>query len=403
MRSHCQWRSARRRILAKLPDLPPPPRPTSTEKTTPLHGRRCNFVFPPKNDLAIYEYPNTYFKYTGDWQNGIKHGKGILEIGRESTYTGDFQNGEITGNGRRVFANGNTYEGEFLDGEFSGHGVFHDCVTGETYDGDWKDNRRQGEGVLRLADGTVYRGHFEDHKRNGHGEYAWSDGRSYVGEWQNNAIQGQGTMTYANGDVYSGEFVDGKRHGQGTMQWAATNLTFTGEWANDESAYHPTGLEIVELPPITPGTLLAGIVIGVVGGAGESGRRLRGVIEIGRFDPAGTQKKLPKVRKGDHIDIAPRFMSLNTNTGETFLEVLVENGQAKFPAIPVSLDAEPNTYTLTVTDLSAIDPLPEVVTDLTWVSPGLGQSLGKQSQRIVKRGTVNSRTSDRKSARGGKA
>jgi hypothetical protein len=274
-------------------------------------------------------------------------------------------------------------------------------VAGEIYDGDWKDNRRQGEGVLRLADGTVYRGHFENHKRNGHGEYAWSDGRSYVGEWQDNRIQGRGTMTYANGDAYSGDFVDGKRHGQGRMQWAATNLTFAGEWADDESEYHPTGLEVVELPPITPGTLLSGIVIGIVGGQGESGRMLHGVIEIGRFDPSGTQKKLPKLRKGDPGQIAPKFLCLNTNTGETFLDVVVENGQAQFPAIPVPLDAEPNTYTLTVTDTSEIDPLPGVAVDLAWVSPGLGQTSGKQ--RSVKRGTVNSRTSDRKSVRGGKS
>jgi hypothetical protein len=388
------------------PAPPPPSRITPAEKTAPVHGPRCKFVFPPKKDgEAVYEYPNPYFKYTGDWKSGIKDGKGVFQIGPNSFYSGDFINGEITGTGKRVFANGNTYEGEFQDGEFTGRGLYKDVQTGEEYEGDWKDNRRHGEGVLKLADGTVYRGHFENHRRNGHGEYSWEDGRSYVGEWQDNRIQGKGTMNYANGDQYVGDFVDGKRHGHGTIQWGATGLVFEGEWVNDTSAYQPTGLELSELPPITPGVALSGIVISVVGGAGENGRVLRAVIEIGKLDPNATQKKAPKAKKADSQEHEPKFMILNAETGDTFVDLTVENGRATLPAIPVPLDTEPNTFTLTVTDQSADQPLPEVTGDFAWVnagSAGIGSTARGGVARGVRRGGPSSRNSERKSVRGGK-
>jgi hypothetical protein len=252
-----------------------------------VHGRNRNFVFPPHKDgVAVYEYPNSYFSYTGDWRRGVKEGKGRFQIGQNNCYAGNFLAGEISGVGQRIFSNGNTYEGEF-----NGHGEFVDAVTGEEYDGIWKDNRRHGEGVLKLADGTIFRGHFENHKRNGHGQYTSTDGNRYDGEWQDNQIHGKGIMTYANGDVYSGDFVDGKRHGQGTIQWAESHLIFTGQWTVDVSKYEPAGLELSDLPPVTPGTSLSNMTISVKGGAGETGRRIKVMIEIGRFDPAAQKKQ----------------------------------------------------------------------------------------------------------------
>jgi hypothetical protein len=212
-------------------------------------------------------------------------------------------------------------------------------------------------------------------------------------------------MTYANGDVYMGEFVDGKRQGHGNVRWAETGLTFEGEWANDASLYQPTALELSELPPITPGTALAGIAVSVVGGAGESGRVLNVTIEIGRADSAAAQKKQTKTaKKGDTADHEVKLMVLNSETGDTFLELVVEHGKAVVPPIPVPLDAEQSPYTITVTDTSATQALPEVSADFAWVSAAsatTGQA-ARGAPRGGRRGGTGSRNSDRKSVRGGK-
>ena len=51
-----------------------------------------------------YHYQNKCFKYEGQYANGIKHGKGIMQLPNGSSYEGDFKNGEITGNGLRRWA-----------------------------------------------------------------------------------------------------------------------------------------------------------------------------------------------------------------------------------------------------------------------------------------------------------
>jgi hypothetical protein len=212
-------------------------------------------------------------------------------------------------------------------------------------------------------------------------------------------------MTYANGDVYEGEFVDGKRHGHGILRWAESGLTFEGEWANDASTYQPSALELSELPPVTPGTALAGIVVSVLGGAGESGRVLRVTIEIGKADMGATMKKIQKsLKKTDTVEHEVKLMVLNPETGDTFLELVVENGKAAVPPIPVPLDTEQNPFTITVTDVSATQTLPDVSGDFGWVSvaPAATGQAARGAARGARRGGPSSRNSDRKSARGGK-
>jgi hypothetical protein len=188
------------------------------------------------------------------------------------------------------------------------------------------------------------------------------------------------------------------------MRWAATGLVFDGEWADDASPYRPAALELSELPPITPGAALAGIAVAVVGGAGESGRVLRVTIEIGRADPAAALKKqLKATRRSELVEQEVRFMVLNPETGDPFLELVVENGRAAVPLIPVPLDTEQNQFTITVTDTSA-QPLPDVSADFAWVSAAsatTGQA-ARGAARGARRGGPSSRNSDRKSARGGK-
>ena len=375
---------------------PDPPLKVFGPKDLPHHGPRCQFVFPPKEDgMAVYEYPNSYFKYVGDWKNGKKTGKGVFYVGCDSYYEGDFVDGEIVGVGDRYFANGSHYHGEFSEGEFNGKGTFTDAVTGEVYTGEFKGNRRHGEGILKMPDGTTYKGLFYDNRKQGEGEYTDAEGNSYKGEWKKNKIEGNGVMRYANGDIYSGCFVDGKKHGKGTIYWASNGLSYSGVWNKDTCSYNPSALTVCDLPPFTPGTALSNIVISVVGGDGESGRKLRVNIEIGRIDPNVVPKKTIRGRKNEPVERVPRFLTINSETNENFLDLVVQEGSAVIPVIQIPQDAENNTYTLEVKDLSDVDPLPSIMTDFQFINSPTNANSDKTSAkgRISRRG-ANSRASN---------
>lgn len=62
--------------------------------------------------------------YEGDWKDDVYHGKGCEEWNYNKVkYTGDFLNGKKTGKGKFEFE-GNVYEGDFLDGMFHGNGKY---------------------------------------------------------------------------------------------------------------------------------------------------------------------------------------------------------------------------------------------------------------------------------------
>lgn len=352
------------------------------ELKVPVHGPRENFTFPPEKDgIAQYNYPNTLFTYIGEWKNGRKMGKGKFFIGKNSYYEGDFLDGEITGNGIRIFSNGSKYEGQFLNGEFNGRGIYINNTNGEVYEGEWKDNRRCGEGKLTYSDGTVYVGSFLNHKRHGFGRYTDSQNNKYEGEWFENSITGRGTMEYGNGDWYSGEFLNGKKHGRGKVIWALKkNLSFNGEWKNDNCLYSPQDITILDLPFLTPGSCLEDVTVKINGGEGESGRPLKIMIEIGRIDPNLSTKKAAKHKKSDIINLEPKFMVLNSETQETSLLITTESGLGVVPPIQVPADTEQNTYTLIVTDESEENPLPQAMADFTFTLLATSES-DKQSAK----------------------
>lgn len=340
------------------------------EEDLPQHGPKCNFVFPPRSDCrAIYNYPNSLFKYKGDWKNGKKDGQGRFYIGPNSYYEGDFQEGEITGSGSRYFENGNYYFGQFQKGEFNGRGVFTDVVTGEEYDGEWKDNKRNGEGILTFEDGSKYIGHFLNHKRDGQGQYTDAEGNHYIGEWKNNMIEGEGQMTYANGDMYLGEFKKGQRDGWGTIKFASTGLTFTGDWKEGKSQYNPTEIIVSNLPPIIPGATLNNVKIHISGGKGETGRVLRVSIEFNKNNLSATKQKLSKSKKVDTSVIQePQYLIVDHQNNQTYIDLVVTKGIAILQDVIVPPDAEQAIYTLNVVDQSQVDPLPQFSANFIWMT-----------------------------------
>ena len=71
--------------------------------------------------------------YSGDYKNGLYHGKGRLEFKDGSVYEGQFENNKMHGYGKIFFRDGSIYQGNF------------------------KKNLRDGTGILRSTDGSQQR------------------------------------------------------------------------------------------------------------------------------------------------------------------------------------------------------------------------------------------------------
>jgi hypothetical protein len=90
-----------------------------------VRGRYTGEVDPAtklRSGQGIYQYPNGYFQYQGEWKDGKKNGFGALVMRDGSFYKGDWVMGEQTGQGKRVWEDGSSYIGKFDEGEKNGYG-----------------------------------------------------------------------------------------------------------------------------------------------------------------------------------------------------------------------------------------------------------------------------------------
>lgn len=74
----------------------------------------------------INYYPDDRYlrqNYTGQWQNGTRHGNGTTYFKDGSSYRGEYRNGLEDGQGTVRFPNGDLLQGEFSGGQISGHVV----------------------------------------------------------------------------------------------------------------------------------------------------------------------------------------------------------------------------------------------------------------------------------------
>ncbi|XP_048639751.1 MORN repeat-containing protein 1 isoform X4 [Marmota marmota marmota] len=130
---------------------------------------------PPRNGYGVYVYPNSFFRYEGEWKEGKIHGHGKLLFNDGSYYEGEFADGEITGLGCRYWAwSGNTYSGHFILGEPQGHGVMK-YKAGGHYEGELSHGLRAGRGFLVDGEGQEYEGSFHDNRRHGRGQMLFKD------------------------------------------------------------------------------------------------------------------------------------------------------------------------------------------------------------------------------------
>nr|XP_011765566.1 MORN repeat-containing protein 1 isoform X6 [Macaca nemestrina] len=177
---------------------------------------------PPRDGYGVYVYPNSFFRYEGEWKGGRKHGHGKLLFKDGSYYEGAFVDGEITGEGRRHWAwSGDTFSGQFVLGEPQGYGVM-EYKAGGCYEGEVSHGMREGHGFLVDRDGQVYQGSFHDNKRHGPGQMLFKNGDKYDGDWVRDQRQGHGVLRCADGSTYERSFYVLKRQESGesfSLSW----------------------------------------------------------------------------------------------------------------------------------------------------------------------------------------
>ncbi|XP_036033912.1 MORN repeat-containing protein 1 isoform X2 [Onychomys torridus] len=225
-------------------------------------SRQVPLSLRPRLRLAgygVYVYPNSFFRYEGEWKGGKKHGHGKLLFKDGSYYEGEFVDGEITGEGYQHWAwSGNTYSGQFVLGEPQGHGIMK-YKAGGHYEGELFHGLREGQGFLEDQDGQVYHGSFHDNKRHGRGQMIFKNGDKYEGDWVRDQRQGHGVLCCADGSTYEGQWHSDVFSGLGRLAHCS-GVTYCGMFINGHPAAQAKkivvlGPEILEVFQGSPFTL----------------------------------------------------------------------------------------------------------------------------------------------------
>jgi len=184
-----------------------------------------------------YTYPNQFFQYVGQWDEGKKNGFGTLLMRDGSKYFGQFLKGEIQGAGERWWTDGRYYKGEWRLGEMHGHGQLQ-YPDGDSYEGEWRDNRRHGQGRLDYKrKGVTVTGEFRDHWPNGRCRVQLQDGGLYEGEVVRGVMQGQGVLTNMDRLVYEGAFDNEKKEGLGVITVLGSKYRFESEFKDNKPVF----------------------------------------------------------------------------------------------------------------------------------------------------------------------
>lgn len=150
----------------------------------------------------------------GDCDNG----RGTLELSTaygKGSYVGTFQDGEFHDYGRLEvpisFTEKTVYVGNWDMGIREGRGTYWNG-KGNLYIGQWRNNERHGRGS--------YFFNLPRWEENAHTEF-WlrENTENYSGEFVNDHYQGQGVYRWANGSRYEGGFFASDKHGPGTFYY----------------------------------------------------------------------------------------------------------------------------------------------------------------------------------------
>jgi hypothetical protein len=136
-----------------------------------------------QNGTGTYRYNGTS-KYTGQFQNNLRHGKGKMTYQDGNVYDGPFVLGKKQGeNGAMTFAaNGDKYVGQWKNDQPNGKGKYY-FATKERYEGDFINGTFEGQGTMYYPDGARFTGGWSKNRKNGSGVFYSADGREKRGSW----------------------------------------------------------------------------------------------------------------------------------------------------------------------------------------------------------------------------
>ena len=173
-----------------------------------LYEGELAFGEPNNNGKLEYSKDGIEYIYIGEFQKGLKHGKGNLSSKENNkfNYDGDWVKDKFEGYGT-LFNFGEKYIGNFKKGKKCGEGTLYknngDIVEGEFEDG----NIKKGKIIFKNDD--IYEGDFENGKMKGKGIYKYKNGDIYEGSFENDLFNGEGLLTKSNGVINKGIFKDG--------------------------------------------------------------------------------------------------------------------------------------------------------------------------------------------------
>ncbi|KAL4449742.1 hypothetical protein ABPG74_008115 [Tetrahymena malaccensis] len=203
----------------------------------------------------LFQKDGELLNYRGGWKDGKMDSLGIAIFCNGDRYEGDFQDGLRHGKGEYTFQDGKKYIGNWYNDLFDGQGVLSNCNI-IVYQGMWKLGSMNGIGKEFYLDGSYFLGNFFQNLKEGAGklfgknkevfESVWKqgtpdkickityeDGSTYEGEQKDYLKHGNGKILYKNNEAYLGEFFQDKKHGKGLYKYF-NGATYEGDWQNDK-------------------------------------------------------------------------------------------------------------------------------------------------------------------------
>ena len=163
--------------------------------------------------------------YKGLLRNNLYQGYGELNYFSGSQYRGNWDKGKWHGEGSFTSAT-NTIIGEWAEGKLNGYGLYKTPYV--LLEGDFKDGNLNGEGYMLLPDSTFYSGGWTNGKKNGNGDIMMSNGDTYMGGWKDDQYNGEGRYNYHTGEVYDGHWKNGQQDSLG--KYTCKDYTYIGNW-----------------------------------------------------------------------------------------------------------------------------------------------------------------------------
>jgi len=128
------------------------------------------------------------------------NGEGELKYYNGLIYKGNWNKGLKEGKGKYILPNGAIYEGCLLNGLPHKIGVYYGAAGDliEKYEGEWINGLMNGKGTLTLQNRDGYHGSFQNNSFHGEGIFCTATGAKFEGKWEYGTLFGQSNISFPN-------------------------------------------------------------------------------------------------------------------------------------------------------------------------------------------------------------